>query len=104
GRGAALEAGQCALPRPPPVRATAGQKLVARGALRARGPCEARLGIELSNDVANDPASVATVFAWCTPVVDADAFQEVEIAATVPPGWMQARAVLLARSVGAGAS
>jgi hypothetical protein len=58
------------------------------------------LGIELSNDLTLDAAAPAAVFAWCTPVVEADTFQEVEIATVVPPGFSQARAVVLARSVG----
>jgi hypothetical protein len=102
GVGADIEAGQWALHRSPSIRVGRGRELVARGFVRARGPCEARLGIELSNDLATDAAAAPAVFAWCTPVVDADDFGEVEIAATVPPGWTLARAVLLARSVGQG--
>jgi hypothetical protein len=101
GAGADVDAGQWALYRSPAVRASAGRELTARGYLRTRGACEARIGIQLENDLFADAAAPADVIAWCAPIAEAAEFEPVEVVAVVPPGWAQVRVVILARSTAA---
>ncbi len=101
GASADVDGGQWALYRSAPVRANAGHELTARGYLRTRGACEARLGIELANDLTADPALPANVVAWSAPITEAGGFEPVEVVTVVPPGWAEVRVVVLARSTGA---
>lgn len=94
-----LEADQWALHRSSPVRAASGRVLEVRGYLRTKGEVQARVGIEFSNPPGATTDAPAPVIAWAAPVTGASQFNAAEVKVTVPPGWSQARAVILGRSI-----
>ena len=90
-RSADLANDESALVRSPAVRADAGSGLLARAKLSATEDARIRLGIELSASGASELAP-APVVAWSRGV--AGEHVEVELAATVPPGYDTARVLV----------
>lgn len=93
-----LEGEQWASYRSRPVRVAAGRVLAARGFLRVRGACDARVGIEfLGPDIADTPA-LGSAIAWSDVVAGGGDYRGVEVQCAVPGGRYQARVVVLARA------
>lgn len=98
---AGLGANEWALVRSTVLRAGVDRELTAKAWFETRGDVEALLGVEFDVPSASDAPAPAPITAWAPLVHGASEWKAVEVHAPVPPGYSSARAVLLARSVGA---